>query len=112
MDRKFGEAAYEKLAEEILAAEKDVAHGRMMSAPALTCGGKVFAFLTTKAEIGGMGFRVGRDYDFAALPDGTWKHLAPFRTKPPMKDWIVVGPDRTDLWPALAKDALKLMRSR
>ena len=107
-----GAEIYEKLAEALVATEPDVDHGRMMSSPAVTVGGKVFAFLAGTKKFPGMGFRLGRDFDVTGLPDGSWTYLAPFRTKPPMRDWVLVAPDRSDLWPKLAQTALGLMRSR
>ena len=77
---------------------KGIAPGKMMSADALTYGGKVFAFFTTKGGRVGLGCRVGRDYPIDALSISDWQHLAPFKTKPPMKDWIVVGEGDLDAW--------------
>lgn len=107
-----GAEIYRKLAEALVASAPDVAHGRMMSSPAVTVGGKVFAFYTKPGKFSGMGFRLGRDYDFGSLPAGSWTHLAPFKTKPPMRDWIIVPPERSDLWAGLAETALGLMRQR
>ncbi|MEM9717567.1 MAG: hypothetical protein AAF826_13720, partial [Pseudomonadota bacterium] len=65
----------------------DVDTGRMMSADALVYKGRVFAFFSTKGGRVGLGCRLGRDYDFDSLDLVDWQHLAPFKTKPPMKDW-------------------------
>jgi len=85
-----------------------VEHGRMMSSAAVTLGGKVFAFYTTKGRFHGLGLRLGRDFDVDSLKLSSWQHLAPFKTKPPMKDWILIGVDDITRWPELAE----LARSR
>lgn len=107
-----GDGVWRALADRLAADEPQVAHGRMMSAEAITCGGKVFAFRSTKTGMAGLGLRLGRDYDFASLPTDEWAHLAPFKTKPPMQDWIIVADAEARHWPALAQIALALMRGR
>ena len=112
IDPAAAEHAWHQLAERLVASESDVELGRMMSAEAVTCRGKVFAFRSTKTGTAGMGFRLGRDYDFATLPTDQWAHLAPFKTKPPMKDWIIVPDAQAEHWPMLAKSALEIMRGK
>ena len=91
---------------------KGVAPGKMMSADALTYGGKVFAFFTTKGGRVGLGCRVGRDYPIDALSISDWQHLAPFKTKPPMKDWIVVGEGDLDAWERVMDAAYEVATGR
>ncbi|MEM9269285.1 MAG: hypothetical protein AAGA78_10160 [Pseudomonadota bacterium] len=93
-----------------LARHQDVEEGRMMSAEALTHRGKVFCFYSTKGGRVGLGCRVGRDQDVEALGLQDWQHLAPFRTRPPMKDWIVAGLDDAARWERLGTVALELAR--
>lgn len=90
----------------------EIARGRMMSAEALTLGGKVFAFFSTKGGRAGLGVRLGRDYPVEELGLTDWQHLAPFRTKPPMKDWIVAGAADAGRWDELAELALSLAQQR
>ena len=89
-----------------------VEHGKMMSAEALTWRGKVFVFLSTKGGRIGLGCRLGRDFNVAALNLDDWQHLAPFKTKPPMKDWIVAGGANLNRWDELTKTALELTQNR
>ncbi|MEM7301582.1 MAG: hypothetical protein AAF468_10915 [Pseudomonadota bacterium] len=98
------------LADDLAAQNDDVAHGRMMSAPALTHGGKVFAFHSTKSGFPGLGCRLGRNYPFETLNLSHWQHLAPFKTRPPMKDWLLIGLDDLGQWQPLAETALDLAR--
>lgn len=100
------------LAREMVAGEPGVTRGKMMSADALTYGGKVFAFFSTKGGRVGLGFRLGRDYDIERLDLKDWQHLAPFKTKPPMKDWIVAGEGDGLRWPDLLQTSLRLARQR
>ena len=104
------EEKYALIAEAFVMAHDGVEHGNMMRTPALTWGGKVFAFHSARGKHAGMGFRLGRDYDFASLPTKNWTHLAPFKTKPPMKDWIMLTASEADFWPELALAALEIMR--
>ena len=103
-------AAYDKIAASLVMTEDGVEHGRMMSAPALTWGGKVFAFHIIRGKHSAMGFRLGRDFDFSALPTTNWSYLSPFKTKPPMKDWVMLPVEEARHWPALAELALERMR--
>ncbi len=106
------ERSWEALACDLIANEHDVERGRMLSADAVTYRGKVFAFRSTKAGGAGLGVRLGRDYDFSSLPTDQWTYLAPFKTKPPMKDWIMVSDAHIGHWSELASIALKLMREK
>lgn len=103
-------SAWDALSADLLAAEPDVARGRMMSADALTHDGRVFVFFSTKGGRTGLGGRIGRDRDVEALGLTDWQHLAPFKTKPPMKDWIVAGERDRDRWPEIANLCLDRAR--
>ena len=101
---------WKALRDEMLSRHGDIATGKMMSSEALTFGGKVFAFYSAKGAGVGLGVRLGRDYPFERLPLTTWSHLAPFKTKPPMRDWILVGADDVERWRDLAEEALRVAR--
>ncbi len=107
-----GAETWEALADRLVSSEEGVEHGRMMSAEAVTYQGKVFAFRSTKSGTAGLGVRLGRDFDFPSIPTDAWTHLAPFKTKPPMKDWIIVADHQAHHWPGLANIALTLMREK
>lgn len=89
-----------------------VERGKMMSADALKWRGKVIAFYATKGGLEGLGCRLGRDFDIASLGLGNWQYLAPFKTKPPMKDWIVAGAADQARWPELIATALHLAQKK
>ena len=105
-----GRAEWEALVQRLTREAHGVTSGKMMSAPALTFGGKVFAFYSTKGGRIGLGCRLGRTFDFEALSLTDWQHLAPFKSRPPMKDWIVAGMGDVNRWPDLADIALELAR--
>lgn len=109
-DKNELEGIWRTLADRLVADHADIAHGKMMSAEALTHGGKVFAFFSTKGGRCGLGCRLGRDYPFETLGLTDWQHLAPFRSKPPMKDWIVAGAGDAEHWNKLAGEALTIAR--
>ena len=100
------------LCERMLSVHNDVAPGKMMSADALTWGGKVFVFFTTKGGRVGLGCRVGRDLDLSPYDLSDWQHLAPFKTKPPMKDWIVLGAGDLARWSEFADLCLERARQK
>ena len=100
------------LSHQMCARHAGVEQGRMMSAEALTWQGKVFAFYSTKGGRVGLGCRIGREFDLSWLGLTDWQHLAPFKTKPPMKDWIVVGAGDQHRWQELADTCLKLAQTR
>jgi len=93
--------AWENLVSSVTAQHDAVARGKMMSADALLCRGKVFVFYSTKGGMTGLGARVGRDADLTQFALSDWQHLAPFKTKPPMKDWIVVSVGDLEQWPGI-----------
>ena len=95
-----------------MAHHEGVAHGKMMSADALTWRGKVFAFHSTKGGSIGLGCRLGRTFDIPPLGLTDWQHLAPFKTKPPMKDWIVVGYADRDRWFDIVQAALTVAQEQ
>lgn len=95
---------------QLLAEHHDIEEGRMMSSEALTHNGKVFAFFATLKGAGGLGLRVGRDFDMTQYED--CHPLAPFKTKPPLKDWIILGGGALDSWRTTARAALECSRKR
>ena len=102
---------WQRLSDDLIASEDGVERGRMMSSDAVTFGGKVFAFFTTKGRFAGLGVRLGRETDVFSLKLSEWEYLAPFKTKPPMMDWILIGASDRDRWPELARLGLDIMRS-
>lgn len=109
-DTEKAQKVWTFLCARLLDAHGDVVPDKMMSADALTHGGKVFTFFSTKGGGIGLGCRLGRDYPFDTLPTQNWQFLAPFKTKPPMKDWIVCTMDAAEHWDFLADEALRLAR--
>jgi hypothetical protein len=104
------QALWRKLADDLLAREAGVARGRMMSSDAVTFGGKVFAFYTTRGRFAGLGVRLGREVDVFSLKLTEWEYLAPFKSKPPMMDWVLIGRKDGARWPEMARLALDIMR--
>lgn len=107
---KNGRAEWDALSQRLVKGSQEVSLGKMMSAPAVTFCGRVFAFYSTKGGRIGLGCRLGRAFEFDSLNLTDWQHLAPFRSKPPMKDWIVAGMGDVNRWAELADAALELAR--
>lgn len=95
------------LADRLVAEERGVEHGRMMSHPAVTFRGKVFAFRGSRNDLV---FRVGTAFDAQAEGLTDTAPLAPFKTKPPIRGWLRVGAAHADRWDELARRALAEMR--
>jgi len=102
--------AWERLKLRLLADHSDIEIGKMMSAEALTHRGKVFVFHSTKGGRAGLGARIGRAINPETFGLSDWQYLAPFKTKPPMKDWIVVGNSDQAIWHKVAEFGLGQMR--
>lgn len=100
---------FQSISDAMVAAEDGVDHGRMMSHPAIAYRGKVFAFLGSRGD---MVFRLGAGADPTDLGVATYELLAPFKTKPPMKDWFRIASGDADTWPDLARRALSRMREK
>jgi hypothetical protein len=104
-------AAWRKLADRLIAGEAAVERGRMMSSDAVTFNGKVFAFYTASGRFAGLDVRPGKDVDVFSLQLKDWEYLAPFKSKPPMMDWILIGAKDRARWSEMAHLALDIMRS-
>lgn len=94
------DAQWQQLADQFIAQHDAIEMGKMMSAPAIQYKGKVFAFFYE----GKMTFKLGKGYDIHSLGIHDYEHLAPFKSKPPMKAWFIVA-DAAH-WQALANAAL------
>lgn len=105
------EQRWSELRDRFLVADADVQRGKMMSADALTWRGKVFVFYSTKGGRTGLGCKIGRNTVLPALGLEDWQHLAPFKSKPPMKDWIVLGEGDVARWSAAAALCLDLAKN-
>ena len=96
---------FQAIAATLSAAHPEVRAGRMMSSPALTLGGKVFAFFHRDE----MAFRLGRDFDPGTFGVRRGAPLRPFKTKGPLLDWLQVPAEEAARWEALAREALRRM---
>lgn len=103
---------WERLKLQLLASHSGIELGKMMAADALTVFGKVFAFHSTKGGRPGLGCRIGRDADPGAFGVKDWQYLAPFKTKPPMRDWIVVGISDHEKWPEIAEFCFRKLETQ
>ena len=84
----------------------DVVLGKMMSAPGLKYKDSVFAFF----HKGSMTVKLGNEFDAQAWGLTEVGPLSPFKTKPPLKDWLVVDPVHQNQWPRLAELALERIK--
>lgn len=89
-----------------LTQQAEVILGKMMSSPGLKYNNRVFAFFHKEQ----MTFKLGDDFDPASWGLTDVGPLSPFKTKPPLKGWLVVGSLHQDQWPTLAELALERMK--
>ena len=101
------ETQFEQIKNQLMDSDADVADGKMMSAPAITYNGKVFAFFYD----GAMTFKLGKDFDIESEGITEYQHLSPFKTKPPMRAWFIISAEQQSQWEALASLALERMKA-
>ena len=99
---------YEPLFDSFIAEHEDVEPGVMMREPALKCKGKVFAFYY--ADKDSMCFKLGKGFLIKEYGVEKFDFLSPFKNKPPMYAWYMVGPEYADAWEELTFVALEQMR--
>lgn len=102
------QAQFEAIGEGLIEKHENITFGKMMSSPAITYKGKVFAFYHNEEMV----FRLGRDFDIHAHDIHEYTHLSPFKTKPPMRDWFCISVDYADKWVHLVQEALTVMRAK
>jgi hypothetical protein len=100
---------YENLFDQLIAENSDVGPGVMMREPALKCKGKVFAFYY--ADQNAMCFKLGKEYGIESHGISDYEFLSPFKKKPPMYAWYMVGDQHQAAWEELAYVALEAMRN-
>jgi len=81
------QSRFEAIRDEFTTIQPQVEAGKMMSSPAITYRGKVFAFY----HAGEMTFKLGKDYEPARDGIQHWGLLNPFKHKPPMAGWFRIG---------------------
>ena len=101
------ELHFQAIAEKLAAESPLVTTGKMMSSPGIRYKNKVFAFYYHEAMV----FRLGRDFDPSAAGIHDYRLLAPFKTKPPLRDWFEIPPVHLPRWEELARVALQRMRA-
>ena len=107
LDMKDAELLFEQIADELIAADDGVVAGKMMSSPGLKFNNKVFAFYHKET----MCFRLGKAFDPDEVNSKTATFLNPFKNKPPMKAWFVIGAAEKELWKPLAQKALSFTKT-
>lgn len=104
MDQTLQE--FEAIGQAMTEKYEEVSIGKMMSSPGIQFKGKNFAFYYK----GAMCFRLGRNFDPESEGIHQYDLLSPFKNKPPLKDWFVIGEDYREKWQELAEIALQEIR--
>ena len=100
-------ALFETLKAQMTADHERVEDGKMMSSPAITYKGKVFAFYYNDQMV----FKLGKDFDPDTHALQHHSLLNPFKNKPPMAAWFCIPVAEHEKWEALAAEALQKMRT-
>lgn len=93
---------FDEIADRLVGCNKLVERGPMMSAPGIRYKKKNFAFFHNNE----MTFKLGKTFDAKANGIKKLRYLSPFKTKPPLKSWFIVGQNQSDLWAHLSDMAL------
>ncbi len=101
------ETLYLSITDKFTNADPLVQIGKMMSAPALKYNDKVFLFFH-KTE---MGFRLGPNFDAIKFGLLNPKPLSPFKSKPPLKGWVIVTHEESNQWDMLSTLALEFTKT-
>ncbi len=105
--KKDLESLFKEIAEKILQKHEGTHMGKMMSAEGIQWNKKNFACYYQEAMI----FKLGKDFNPESYGLTDWHFLSPFKTKPPMKAWFVIGPKDKDQWWVLTELALQKMKA-
>lgn len=100
------EQLFNQLRQQLTSAHDDVHEGTMMSSPGIQYNKKNFTFYYR----GAVAFRLGRDFEPQSEGIHDYELLNPFKNKPPLKDWFVIGPAYAAQWPLLAEVALQRIK--
>jgi len=101
------EEYFQRIAEKLSKEHRLVKIGKMMSAPGISYKKKFFAFYFKKE----ITLRLGKDFVPKDHGINKWRHLNPFKTKAPMKNWYQLPYSEKKNWGKLAKLALKFLSS-
>lgn len=97
------EQLFNDLRQEIISNHEGTHEGTMMGSPGIQYNKKNFTFYYRQA----VAFRAGRDFEPESEGIHEYSLLNPFKNKPPLKDWFVIGPEYSDKWPLLAEIAFQ-----
>ncbi len=101
-----GKDQFELIQEQMVTTLESVDHGKMMSCPAITFKGKVFAFYYKDMMV----FKLGKEFPIEDYGVEDYGYLSPFKNKPPMKAWYEVKETDIDKWKTLAELAYGQMK--
>lgn len=101
------EVFYEKIVQHILETYEGTYEGKMMSAPGVKYNDKVFVFYYKKDMV----FRLGDEFSPLAHNIKNPRLLNPFKNKPPLKGWFIIGYDQKDRWEELSDLAYEFVKT-
>ena len=87
---------------------QDVTLGKMMTSPALKYRNEVFLFFHNES----MTFKLYDPKELEPFGIKEFTFLSPFKSKPPLKNWLIISPDYADQWESLSDHTLEIARGR
>lgn len=97
------ERLFDEFRQEFISNHEGTHEGTMMGSPGIQYNKKNFTFYYRQA----VAFRAGRDFEPESEGIHEYSLLNPFKNKPPLKDWFVIGPKYSDKWMELAEISLQ-----
>ena len=101
------QSLFQEIAKTLMMRDNKVNLGKMMSSPGIQYKGKNFAFIHNDE----MTFKLGKKFNAEANGIHEVRYLSPFKTKPPLKSWLVISESQSHLWPGLAELAFDYIKS-
>lgn|GEM_PF-550803 len=96
------EKHFHAITAQLVSENSSITMGKMMSSPGIQYQGKNFAFFYN----GKMVFKLGREFQPESMGIQQYSLLSPFKTKPPLIDWLEITAADMDKWEVLARYAL------
>lgn len=99
------EEIYLRIQSNLCSRYSDLYPGKMMSASAIKCNGKVIAYY----HKGWMGFKLGKGFPIESMGIQNYRHLSPFKNKAPMTAWFEIEYEESGHWETLCLKARAIM---
>lgn len=98
---------YNEIVKMILENFQGTYEGKMMSSPGVKYNNKVFVFYYNKDMV----FRLGPEFNPVQYDIRVPRLLNPFKNKPPLKGWYMIGFEESEKWETLSELAYEFVKT-